>query len=228
MSNYNGKDNLEVMSYAKKYNNYLINLILENINKEDRVLDFGAGLGYYAKIIKENNFDITCLEPNLFQNKIITKHGIQTFKNLDEIEDNSLDFIYSLNVLEHIEDDLKIVDILKKKLKKNGKLLIYVPAFNILYSSMDKKVGHYRRYSMKSLKNLMVENKLNIKKCRYVDSLGFFVTLLYKLIGNKNGKISKNSILVYDRVIFPVSLVLDKLFSKFFGKNIYLLSIKNP
>ena len=100
-------------------------------------------------------------------------------------------------------------------------MLIYLPAFNCLYSSMDRKVGHYRRYDFKMLKILAKQNDLIREKLYYVDCLGFLITLLYKLIGNKKGDINKSSLIFYDKVIFPVSYFCDYIFNKIFGKNVY-------
>jgi len=226
MDKYSGTDNLEIMTYAKNYNDFLINLIKINTKKEEKILDFGAGLGYYSKKLSDEGFDISCLEPDVSQSNKIEELGLLTFKFLSQIENESLDFIYSLNVLEHIKDDLGILNELKKKLKKNGKILIYVPAFNILYSSMDKKVGHFRRYTSSSLNTLALNSELNVIKIKYVDFLGFFVSLLYKIIGDKNGNISKGSVLFFDKYIFPPSKILDKIFNKIMGKNVYIILSK--
>ena len=102
-------------------------------------------------------------------------------------------------------------------------MLIYLPAFQILFSSMDKKVGHFRRYNFGMLERLASQNKLKIEKLYYVDSLGFFVTFLYKLVGNKQGDIDKRSVVLYDKIIFPISKQLDKIFNKCLGKNVYVL-----
>ena len=65
--------------------------------------------------------------------------------------DASFNYIYTLNVLEHIEDDAAALRSLHAKLTDGGKLLIYVPAFPVLYTSMDAKVGHVRRYTRDTL-----------------------------------------------------------------------------
>jgi predicted SAM-dependent methyltransferase len=57
--------------------------------------------------------------------------------------------IYSSNVLEHIEDDSRALNEMFAKLQINGKLAIYVPAFMFLFSDLDIKAGHFRRYSKK-------------------------------------------------------------------------------
>ena len=124
--------------------------------------------------------------------------------SLEMLPDGSVDFIYSLNVLEHIENDTAIAELFYKKMKPGGILYLYLPALSCLYSSMDKKVGHYRRYSKESLKHLLKEEKWNVSELRYADFLGFFATLAFKVFGNKNGNISQGSLKFYDRFIFLI------------------------
>jgi hypothetical protein len=60
-----------------------------------------------------------------------------------------------------------------------------------------------------------------IERAEYADSLGFFVTLLYKVIGSRAGDISSGSVRFYDRVVFPLSRLLDRVgLSRLFGKNL--------
>jgi predicted SAM-dependent methyltransferase len=146
-------------------------------------------------------------------------------KNIEDIEDNSTDFIYSLNVLEHIENDNEELKTWNKKCKSGGSVLIYVPAFKILYSSFDKAVGHHRRYTKKELVEKCEEAGFYIKKAKYVDSLGFFIAFLYKGI-NRDGKLNKRQLVFYDKFLFPVSRLFDVLFSNIFGKNVYIVAKK--
>lgn len=221
---YDGEDNLDVLRLAKNYNSFLVQSICSSIDKKNMVVvDFGAGEGYIADWVEQNSgCKVVCIEPaeNLqkyYVNKIC-------YKSLDNIPDNSIDFIYSLNVLEHIADDVAVVDLFYQKLKQGGKIFLYLPALNILYSSMDKKVGHFRRYSKKMLKFLFSDTKKwQINQLAYADFAGFFVTLLYKLIGNQQGKISPASLKFYDRFVFPVSRFFDKITMGYFlGKNLYI------
>ena len=64
---------------------------------------------------------------------------------------------------------------------------IISPAYNFLYSSFDKNVGHYRRYNKKMIKNIKPKN-LSIEKCYYLDSIGFFLNLINKIFLKRNPK----------------------------------------
>ena len=63
----------------------------------------------------------------------------------------SYDLIFTSNVLEHIEDDVTILHDLFLHTNDGGQLVVYVPAFQFLYSRLDEKAGHFRRYSKKDL-----------------------------------------------------------------------------
>ncbi len=223
MTIYSGTDNLEVMAQAINYNKFLQELIISHAKEKDIILDFGAGLGTFAEQLNKYHYNICCIEQDNNQSEIINRKGIKSYTHIDSIDDNSIDYIYSLNVLEHIENDFLMVSQLYKKLKVGGKLLIYVPAFQLLYSSMDKKVGHYRRYSKSSLLALLQQSNFEVVEVKYADSAGFFASLLYKFIGNKSGDLNIKTLIFYDKYIFPLSQLLDKVVSNFFGKNIYIV-----
>jgi 2-polyprenyl-3-methyl-5-hydroxy-6-metoxy-1,4-benzoquinol methylase len=227
MTNYSGRDNLESMKYASNYNAFLFHLIKKNISKKDRVLDFGAGIGTFAKLVSKFASDTICIEPDKVQlNHIKYELGIKAKSNLDLVKNESVDVIYSLNVFEHIQDDFSAIKKCYKKIKPGGSLLVYVPAYQLLFSNMDKHVGHFRRYSMSDLSQKISSSGFTIENAEYIDSIGFFASYLYKFI-NQDGKISIKSIIFYDKFIFRISRLLDLFFGKYFGKNLFIIARKN-
>lgn len=223
MNAYTGSDNLEVMAAAVNYNNFLLALILDHMRPRIKVLDIGAGIGTFAKRINSEGYDVLCFEPDPKQSEIIKLKGLPVVRSLDEIETASLDFIYSLNVLEHIEDDLGALRHWYSLLKPGGRMLIYVPAFQLLYSSMDKKVGHFRRYK----KNELIEKSkiagFNIVCAKYADSIGFFSSIAYKFSNSGSGDINLRALIFYDRFLFPLSRIFDFFMSPVVGKNVFLI-----
>ena len=225
---YTGEENLESMLVAKNYNNFLLSLIEDNIRTQKfKILDFGAGLGTYAEILKEKGYKIDCLEPDNKLKKRLEKEGFRTFNDIKDLKPGSYDLIYALNVLEHIEDDRSSIITLTKALNKGGKLVIYVPAFQVLFSSMDKKVGHYRRFNKNRLDSHATDAGLNVSELYYCDPLGFGVALVFKYFGNREGVVSSQSIKLYDRFIFPVSKFIQPIFKRFIGKNVVLIAEKS-
>jgi SAM-dependent methyltransferase len=64
-----------------------------------------------------------------------------------EIFPYKVNTVISLNLLEHIEDDLKAVRNMVRLMPEGGTLVIIVPAHNWLYGPMDSSIGHFRRYT---------------------------------------------------------------------------------
>lgn len=221
---YSGVDILEALLEAKKYNDFLINEVVKGAKGCRSAVDFGAGIGTFVVALREKGFEISCVEPDGSLYLKLKDSGFNVFHNLNEAPEGSAEYIYSLNVLEHIEDDKAIVRSIHQCLKQGGRFLLYVPAFNILYSSMDKKVGHLRRYKKKDVCSLLIDAGFEIESAEYVDSIGFFLSLLYKFIGNKNGDLNLATIKIFDTFIFPASRTLDKVFKYFFGKNVLVLA----
>ena len=227
MKVYEGAENLEVMASAVNYNQFLTQLILSKAKPGDRMLDFGAGIGTFANRIREAGYSVTCVEPDIAQADRVARIGIPVVGQLDQIANRSVDYIYTLNVLEHIEDDVTALRELGQKLSRGGRILIYVPAFKILFSSMDRRVGHHRRYTLPGLRTAVEAAGLSVEQGRYADCLGFFATLVYKFFGNDSGQIDERALVAYDRIAFPLSRLADIVFGRFFGKNVFLVATRS-
>ena len=228
---YPGKELLQIMKNAKNYNNFVVDLLLKSMEKTYlKTLDFGAGCGCFADLLRKNGVcNICCVEIDEELGEHCKNLDFNVFDDLNKIDDNSFDFIYTLNVLEHIEDDKAALLLLKNKLEKDGKLFIYVPAFNLLYSSFDKQIGHFRRYQKEDLVPFLEENGFEIIQAKYADSMGFILALIYKFLNKTDGEINMLGLIIFDRILFPIGLIFDKFSSgKFFGKNLIVEAKLKP
>jgi SAM-dependent methyltransferase len=222
---YTGADNLEVMREARNYNAWLLNLIRKQAPSRGRVIDFGAGSGTFALPLQRAGLTMSCVEPDAALGSMLRAEGLNAVQALDQLENDTFDFAYTLNVLEHIEDDGAALAGLRTKLKPGGRLLIYVPAFQVLYGPMDRKVGHLRRYRRLDLAQRVRTAGFSVEKSSYADSLGFFAALAFRLLnGNSSGELNPAHIKLYDRVGFPLSLLMDVACWPFFGKNVVVLA----
>ncbi len=224
ISAYSGIDVLEVMESATNYNRFLFSLIEKYVSRGDSILDFGAGAGRFAKAFAFKGYEILCVELDASLSERLAQVGLKAFTSLDAVEDQSIDYVYSLNVLEHISDDVAAFQKLYAKLKPNGRLLIYVPAMQWLYTSFDRRIGHIRRYSRRTLSHILDSVGFSIECIRYADSLGVLATALYKLFGDRGGMLSAKSVRIYDRFGFPLSVLLDHLLGSIVGKNIVVVA----
>jgi len=134
-------------------------------NEESRVLEFGTGIGQNLRFIKNKyGYDI-----NRELYPILKENGINTFDSIDKIPDNFFDEILVCQVLEHLENPIKILKLLRKKLKKDGKIRIVVPkAYYSLPNNMNTtKNGHLYCWSFLEMNYLLnlcgFKNVLNKK-----------------------------------------------------------------
>jgi SAM-dependent methyltransferase len=224
---YTGVDNLEVMKEAENYNRFLLSLVTPHLRQGAAVADFGAGTGTFALPLRQQGVDIVAIEPDAALHARLRQAGVKAERDVAALPDAGFDLVYTFNVLEHIADDGAAVRALARKLKPGGRLLVYVPAFAVLFTAMDRKVGHLRRYRRGGLRALVSSAGLTVDDVRYVDSLGFFATLLYRVLASGgDGSIDRRALRLYDRLIFPLSRVLDIALSRWLGKNLVLLATK--
>lgn len=223
---YTGVENLEIMQEAVNYNRHLMSLVRNHAPTGGKIIDFGAGGGTFALPIAALGFDVTAVEPDELLRGRLHDCKLKAVANVSELADHSFEYAYTLNVLEHIQDDVGALRHLHTKLTPLGRLLIYVPAFPILYTSMDAKVGHVRRYTRDTLLASVRAAGFDVERVAYVDSIGFLATLLFKMTSNKDGNVNRTALKLYDRLVFPISRAVDMIARRWFGKNLLLLARK--
>ena len=214
---------LEFFDISDNYRSYQIELFGSYVGKE--ILEVGAGRGKIIEILAQNSekqFTLLELDKNFFDilnNKFNSKNIKVLEERTQNIKENKFDTIFYLDVIEHIEDDRFELDTAYNLLKKNGHLIIIVPAFQILFSKFDQRVGHFRRYRKEFFKRYSEEKNLKIKKLVYFDFLGFFIILFSKLFNLTNSKKTILGIKIWNFLI-PLSRLIDKITFHSIGKSI--------
>ena len=221
---YSGHENLETMAAALRYNGWLTALVARHAGECRRILDFGAGTGIFAASLAARGYDVVAVEPDATLRGAIAARGIGVVDSLESVAPASFGFAYSLNVLEHIDDDVGVLRALHATLRPGGTLLLYVPAFPLLTTSMDRAVGHVRRYLRAELQSKLAAAGFEGARLRYADSLGFFATLAFKTADPGDGRIRLRPLVFYDRAVFPVSRRIDAITGRWFGKNLYAVA----
>lgn len=226
MTTNSGSNNLEVMNFAIKYLAHVGNLVRANLPASGEILEVGSGDGTQTTYVGIGRERLFCVEnDSRMQSELRTK-GFVVAPEVSWFNERRFSGAYSINCLEHIQDDLGHLRSIRRVMLPNGPIVIYVPALPILYTSMDARVGHFRRYTKKSLCKLVKDAGFETVSVDYVDSLGVLVTLAYKLLRLKSGAPSRRSVKLYDRALFPLSRLLDLVAKKVIGKNLIVVAIK--
>lgn len=105
------------------------------------------------------------------QERVVTGSGYHL-----PFADNSFDLVALFDVIEHIEDDCRVLSETKRILKPDGQVFISVPAYQFLWSQNDRVAHHLRRYTSGQLSKVLADAGLEPQKLTY------FNTFLFPLI----------------------------------------------
>ena len=78
------------------------------------------------------------------------------------------------NVLEHVEDDAAVLSRVYRFLPQGGRLVLLVPALRILYNTLDRELGHFRRYTKRELAQKLKGSHFHICSLKYFNFFGIF------------------------------------------------------
>ncbi|MGE0733456.1 MAG: class I SAM-dependent methyltransferase [Alphaproteobacteria bacterium] len=227
---YSTVDDLRASRSLRGYNRYIARLFAGALppgkpGARPQMLDFGAGIGTIAALVEaETGCRPLTLDADPDHAARLRAQGFAVIDRLDELPDGALDFVYSSNVLEHIDDDRAALALLYRKLRPGGTLALYVPAFMSLWSRLDELAGHVRRYTRADLAEKVSAAGFSITHSQYCDCLGFIATCLFRRHVTVAAEMSAQSLYVFDRVLFPLSRAGDALTGRRFGKNLFLVA----
>lgn len=142
----------------------ILNSIIKiNFKKRLTILDFGSGSGTNIDILSKYG-TVYIYEKNkkmklYLKKKYYNSKKVMVVNNFKKIK---YDLIIAADVIEHIKNDKKAIKEIGGALKKNGKILITVPAFQLLFSKKDEQLKHFRRYNINTLK-ILIKNFKTIK-----------------------------------------------------------------
>jgi len=197
-----------------------------NLPPDSKILEVGCGTGgnlqMLAKFGDVSAFEMDTTARGIALEKTNNLLDIQAGFCPDNIpfKDQQFDLICMFDVLEHIEKDVETLSSLMKKLKKNGRILITVPAYQWLYGPHDKFLHHKRRYYAKDLQEKCISAELQPLRVSYFNTilfpLAFAVRLKDKLFGNQEATGTS---------IPPV--LINKLFTVIFSAERFFLKYLN-
>jgi SAM-dependent methyltransferase len=187
------------------------------------VLEVGAGIGANTRALSGlRQHTWTCLEPDAALAAKIPVMGpgystrVGTTAELNASE--RFDAILYIDVLEHIEDDRAELLRAAVHLKPGGHIMVLSPAHQFLYTPFDRAIGHFRRYSRSSLR-AAAPPELHQTKLVYLDSVGLLASAANRLFLDQSMP-TESQILAWDRLMIPLSRVLDPLFVGNAGKSV--------
>ena len=176
-----GGRTLEVFADTPGLNRWLYSKLAPHVRGD--VLEIGSGIGNLSRLIVESAAHVVLsdMEPHYLEALAQTFAGDSRVTvaryDLDAapsaaIASRRFDAIVAVNVIEHIRDDRSLVATLASLLKPGGKLVVYVPACPFAYGTLDRALGHHRRYTPATLTSLLEGAGLEPERPTYMNLLG--------------------------------------------------------
>jgi hypothetical protein len=104
-------------------------------------------------------------------------------------------------------------------LRDKGKLLLFVPALPWLYGSLDRKVGHQRRYTLRSLREVVEGAGFSVEFIRYFDMVGVLPWFIAGRV-SRMATFSDRAARLYDRLVVPTARAMERRLRPPIGKNL--------
>jgi len=145
--------------------------------KDGAILELGCGTGHNLPMLGQfGHVDALELDEDsraLAESRLGRSIMTAPLPELAGVPDRHYDLIGAFDVIEHIDDDEAAIASIATKLKSGGKFVMTVPAHQWMWSAHDVVNHHKRRYSKRSLKQLIEGSPLKLDRVGYFNSLLF-------------------------------------------------------
>jgi len=217
-----GANTLEVIARADKFNRWMYETIRPFLKGE--ILEIGSGIGNISKFAIADKHNITLSDYSPEYKQTLKKN----FGHLSNVRDvlsidlqhpdffsvyrelqERFDTVFLLNVIEHLQDDTAAVEYCRFLLKPGGHLIVLAPAYQSLYCKFDKELGHFRRYTLKKLGQVIGSQAFELIHKQYFNTIGIFGWFIFGKIMNRK-MIGSGEMSVFNS-LQPVFKVVDNL-----------------
>jgi SAM-dependent methyltransferase len=226
-----GYRTLQVMDQAPHYAAWLASLLRPHLGQ--RVLEVGAGIGTITRHMVDRELVVPLdLEPRYVQQLENAFRGCANVRPLcadvaaldvDALRKERFDTVILSNVLEHIADDGAALRRFREILVPGGRLLLVVPALQAIYGSMDREVGHHRRYGRRGLTRLLVDSGYRVDRLRAMNPLGVAGWVLNGQLLRRT-EVPELQLRLYDRIA-PVLAALERRWEPPVGLSFFSVAI---
>lgn len=222
---------LETTRGAGNYYDWIAELVAPHLGPNP--LEMGSGLGEHASrwLVGDAACRVTVTENStarleLLRSRFAREERSEVLRWDDVLEsERQWSSLVSINVIEHVRDDLSTLRRAVRRVQPGGRVILFAPAFPVLMSSWDRRIGHYRRYKLSTMATLASRSNLRIEQLRYVNSPGFFAWLLGMRVlgmstGARDGTISR----LWDKMVIPPTRAVERRVDPPFGQSVLLVA----
>jgi SAM-dependent methyltransferase len=174
-------DSLDTLARLHAYNRWIFRALRPHLAGD--VLEVGCGIGNMTAHLAEAADRLVGIDPvRAFTDRFARRFADRSHVDvrrcwLDELAEPTVDArrfdrVVSCNVLEHIDDDVAALRQMAAQLRPGGKVVVFVPAGPVAFGRLDRELGHYRRYTRRSLRAAMRAAGLSWQGGEYFNRVG--------------------------------------------------------
>ena len=219
---------LESFAHARRWKAYVRKALHPYLAGD--ILELGAGIGETTRALRPGSRALswTCVEPDPAMAQAIAAgaragefgESVATLCGTlaDLPEGQRFDTALYVDVLEHIEEDRGELVAAAERLRTGGRIVVLSPAYPYLYSEFDRAIGHFRRYTKGMLRDRTPPG-MRIKAEFYLDGVGMLASFANRAM-LRQAQPTMRQVLFWDRVLVPLSRLLDPLTGRSFGRSV--------
>jgi SAM-dependent methyltransferase len=164
---------------APRYNAWLIERVLPWVGR--RVLEIGAGVGTMSAFLTDrervvlsdtNAGYLERLRMRFAGHQQVRIEALRLPATNGDLQAERLDTIICLNVLEHVRDDELSLTSMFQLLQPGGRLVLLVPSLPAIYGTLDRALGHFRRYTPSELRTKYAAAGFRMRHLEYFNMAG--------------------------------------------------------
>lgn len=210
-----GLRTLQIMARCTKYNEWLLRKCRPFVGR--RVLEIGAGTGNITRHLLDRELVVATDVEDFRLEELARKFAgfpnvnVQRLDLLDDemvrrvSGDCNVDTVLAMNVLEYIDYDRAALRSMNRLLPRDGRLVLLVPAHQRLYSELDRRLGHDRRYDKASISAMLTEAGFHVEQLRYLNGFGALVWFVKGRMRRKK-IIPSRQLRALDRLVWTLNI----------------------
>lgn len=217
-----GLSTLESLTKTHRLNQWIFDSIRPWV--KGRILEIGSGIGNISSLFVEHGMPLSLSDYNAsycrtLTEKFISEPKVEAVYHLDLAARDfpgryptlagQFDTVFALNVVEHIGYDHLALENCHHLLRKDGQVIILVPAYQGLYNILDKNLEHFRRYTRRTLTEKIALAGFQVQKSWHFNLAGIAGWYWSGRVMKKQ-TLPAGSLGIYNSLV-PVFKVLDKV-----------------
>lgn len=217
---------LESLTDARNYNRWLADLALPFLGHHP--VEVGSGLGEFASLWLESGVPritvserdpagVSALRDRLGHDGRVDV--VQIDMTQPSLDGRLYSSAVALNVLEHIRDDTGALAAMSGRVEPGGAIIVLVPAHPFAMSAFDRAIGHWRRYTTRTLTATFRQSGLDLEEIHHVNAPGLLAWFVGMRLLRRTPSDTR-AVQAYDRLVVPVARRIESAVKPPFGQSL--------